>query len=84
MYSSMKNQIPLYLRRMEKVNKIAIHMWLALTIASLIYALFMINKEGWDAAKENLFIPCIAFVWYIFRRTMQKRLERNAQNQSNQ
>jgi hypothetical protein len=69
---------------MEKVNKIAIHMWLALTIASLIYALFMINKEGWELAKNNLFIPCIAFVWYLFRRMMQKRLERNAQNNNNQ
>lgn len=72
----------LYLRSMEKFNKLVIHFWLAVTIASLIYALVMINNQGWDAASQNLVIPAIAFMWYMFRRSMQKRLERNAQQRN--
>lgn len=65
---------------MDKVSKFFIHFWLAATIASLIYALFMIYNHGWDSAKANLFVPVIAFVWYLFRRMMYKRMQKNMGN----
>lgn len=77
----MRKVIPPYLRPMEKVNKFFIHFWLAVTIASLIYALFMIYNHGWEIGRVNLFVPIIAFVWYLFRRLMHKRMEKNARNQ---
>lgn len=64
---------------MEKITKFFIHFWLAVTIASLVYALYMIYSHGWEEGARNLFIPFIAFFWYLFRRSMHKRMQRNLQ-----
>lgn len=72
----------LYLRPMERVNKFFVHFWLAVSIASAIYAAVMIYQHGWEEAGMNLFVPVIAFIWYLFRRSMNKRIENNMRNRS--
>jgi len=67
---------------MEKVNKFFVHFWLAVSIASAIYAGVMIYQYGWDQGKTNLFVPIIAFIWYLFRRKMNKRIENNMRERS--
>ncbi|MCC6600781.1 MAG: hypothetical protein IT223_08915 [Crocinitomicaceae bacterium] len=64
---------------MEKITNFFIHFWLAVTVASLIYALYMIYLQGWEEGYRNLFIPFIAFFWYLFRRNMHKRMQKNLQ-----
>jgi hypothetical protein len=60
--------------QMQKVSRFFVHFWLAISIASFIYALYRIYLDGWDRGMNNLFIPGIAFVWYLFRRAMDKRM----------
>jgi hypothetical protein len=62
---------------MHKLNRFFVHFWLAVSIASLIYALFTIYTTGWENGKANLVIPPIAFMWYLFRRSMSNRMDRN-------
>ncbi len=65
-----------YLSNMENINRMAVHFWLAVSIASLIYAVVMVYKHGWDEGAPNFFVPVVAFVWYLFRRMMLKRMNR--------
>lgn len=62
---------------MHQINKIFVHFWLAFTIASLIYAFYEVYLVGWEKAWQNFFIPVIAFFWWLFRRAMTKKMERN-------
>lgn len=67
---------------MEQFNRFVIHLWLAISLATLVWAFFRVYQSGWDEAKENFVIPGIAFSWYLFRRAMYKRMKRNqSQNQ---
>ncbi len=65
---------------MEKTHKFFVHFWLAVSIASLIYAIFRIAVNGWDAERTNLFIPVVAFCWYLFRRAMYRRLKKQQES----
>jgi Flp pilus assembly protein TadB len=64
---------------MEKANKFLIHFWLAVAIASTIFAVYMTAAHGWEVGQKYFFVPVISFVWYLFRRMMYKRM--SAQNQ---
>jgi hypothetical protein len=37
----------------------------------------MISAEGWDKGAENLFIPGIALMWFLFRLGMYRRMNKN-------
>ncbi len=56
-----------------KVAKFFVHFWLALTIASLIYAFYITLNKGWDALVY--FVPTsIAAFQFFVRRKMYHRL----------
>ncbi len=39
-------------------------------------AAYAIATEGWEAQGEMVLIPALAGLWYAFRRTFRKRMER--------
>lgn len=65
----------------EKATPLIIHFWLAVSIATLIYAVYRIWINGWDLESDNLLIPLIAFSWYLFRRAMYRRMKRQQDRQ---
>lgn len=63
---------------MEKTNRIIENFWLVFTIASFIFACYsIIAFEPWRNEMNKFFIPAIAFLWWVFRRKMRLRMERN-------
>ena len=67
---------------MMKLAKMFEQFWLVFTIASFLYACYAVYLEGWERGRVNFLIPVIAFFWWLFRRGMRKRMERNQQGQS--
>lgn len=57
------------------------HLWLAITIASAIWAVWEINRIGWESGKEWLYIPGIAAAMFVFRRFARKKMEAYNQRQ---
>ena len=66
---------------MDKFTRLLIHFWLAVAIATTIYALFRNGLNGFEKESNNLVIPIIAFVWYYFRKKMYERMKRNQEQQ---
>ncbi len=64
---------------MNKANNIIEKFWLIFSIASFVYACYTIlfTTDGWPDGARNFFIPAIAFFWWLFRRNMRIRMERN-------
>ena len=65
-----------------KVAKFFVHLWLALTMASLIYAIFITYDKGWDAMVYFVPTAIAAFQYYV-RRKMYHRLLTKNDNPSN-
>ncbi|MEZ4800489.1 MAG: hypothetical protein R2809_12115 [Flavobacteriales bacterium] len=65
---------------MEKTTRFLIHFWLAVSIASAIFAGYMIAVHGWEVGSSYLFVPVIAFIWYLFRKMMHNRLTKQNDN----
>ncbi|MBL7941682.1 MAG: hypothetical protein JNM00_02895 [Flavobacteriales bacterium] len=61
---------------MEKINRGMEHFWLAVTIAATIYAVYRCMTAGWATEYVNFLIPVIAFLWFLTRRLMRKRMEK--------
>ena len=59
-----------------RASKRAEWFWLAAIAVACIVAAEAIYSEGWEQKKTMLLIPAIASVWYGFRRSFRKRLER--------
>jgi len=67
---------------MVKLNKFFEQFWLVFAIISLLYAFYVCFDIGFSAGYNHFFIPGIAFMWWLFRRGMRKRMEKNmSQNQ---
>jgi len=65
---------------MEKTNKLLEHFWLVFTIASFLFACYSVLFIEPSRSEFNKFyIPAISFFWWLFRRSMRKRMERNQQ-----
>jgi hypothetical protein len=62
---------------MNNLNRIVLIAWAIVVVASLGYALYMISLQGWDKGSENLFIPGIALMWFLFRFGMYRRMNKN-------
>ena len=62
---------------MNNLNKIVLILWAIVVVSSLGYALYMISTIGWDKGAENLFIPGIALMWFLFRFGMYRRMNKN-------
>jgi hypothetical protein len=60
---------------MEKLNRIMEHVWLAIAIASLIWAAVEINRFGWEQGKSWLYVPGIAAAMFMFRRFTRKKMD---------
>jgi hypothetical protein len=61
---------------MEKMSRFLIHFWMAVGIATLVYAFFRIGINGWEKEAENLVIPAIAFTMWYFRRKLYQRMQK--------
>jgi hypothetical protein len=68
---------------MYQINKFFVHFWLAISIATLIYAFYEVYTLGWEKGSPNFFIPVIAFFWWLFRRAVTKRMERKMREGNN-
>jgi len=68
---------------MYKLTKIFEQFWLVFSIASALVAFYMIVRDGWVEGVRYFIVPVIAFFWYLFRRGMRKRMERNMSDNSN-
>ncbi len=69
---------------MVKFNKFIENFWLVFAIISFLYACYMCFSIGFSVGYNNFFIPAIALMWWLFRRGMRKRMEKNmGQNQPN-
>ncbi len=62
---------------MNNLNKIVLIAWAIVVVASLGYAVYMISMAGWDKGANNLFIPGIALMWFLFRFGMYRRMNNN-------
>lgn len=62
---------------MTKFNKYIEQFWLVFAIISLVFAIYKAFNNGLSVSYNHFFIPAIAFMWWLFRRGMRKRLERN-------
>ena len=51
------------------------HVWLAIAIASLIWAAVQINQIGWEEGKTWLYVPAIAGAMFVFRRFTRKKMD---------
>ncbi len=65
---------------MYKLTKIFEQFWLVFSIASALFAVYMVVKAGTEEGMRYFIVPVIAFFWYLFRRGMRKRMERNMGN----
>ena len=61
---------------MDKLNRGMEHFWLAVTLAATIYAIYRCLSVGWETEYANFFIPVVAFLWFMTRRMMRKRAEK--------
>ena len=62
---------------MNNLNKIVLIAWAIVVVASLGYAVYMISMDGWDKGANNLFIPGIALMWFLFRFGMYRRMNKD-------
>lgn len=62
---------------MNNLNKIVLVAWAIVVVASFGYALYMISQVGWAKGADNLFIPGIALMWFLFRLGMYRRMNKN-------
>ena len=62
---------------MNNLNKIVLIAWAIVVVASLGYAVSVISMDGWDKGANNLFIPGIALMWFLFRFGMYRRMNNN-------
>jgi hypothetical protein len=64
-----------------KVAKFFVHFWLALTMASLIYAFFITFDKGWDALVYFVPTSIAAFQFYVRRKMYLRLLNKQDSNQ---
>ena len=62
--------------RFIRVSKAAEKFWLVAIAVSAGLADYAIATEGWQAQGEMVLVPAHAGLWYGFRRTFRKRMER--------
>jgi Flp pilus assembly protein TadB len=69
---------------MYKATQVIEQFWLIFTIGSFLYAWYVILfVSGWSTGYQYFFVPAISFFWWLFRRSLRKRLEKNM-NSDNQ
>jgi hypothetical protein len=59
-----------------RASKRAEWFWLAAIAVAAIATAKALYADGWEERKSMLLIPAIASVWYAFRRSFRKRLEK--------
>lgn len=59
-----------------RASKRAEWFWLAAIVVACIVTIQAIMEDGWEEQKAMVIIPVIASVWFGFRRSFRKRLEK--------
>ena len=60
---------------MFRLARLMEHFWLALAIATLAAAIWMIAVDGFEKGSQWLFFPAIALIMFFFRRFARGRIE---------
>ena len=60
---------------MKKLSRIMEHFWLAITIATAVWALYVMATAGLGQAKQWLWFPLVAAGMYGYRRFMRGKME---------
>jgi F0F1-type ATP synthase assembly protein I len=63
----------------NKITEVVLVFWAIVAVASLRYALYISFTEGVDSGYSNFFIPGIAFMWFLFRWGMYKKMKNQGQ-----
>lgn len=63
-------------RRFIKMSIWVERFWLLALIAGMTFSAYQIRSNGWEQERATLVIPAIAGIWWFFRRSFRKRLER--------
>lgn len=61
-----------------RASKRAEWFWLAAIVVACIVTIQAILEDGWEERKTMVVIPVIASVWFGFRRSFRKRLEKQS------
>ncbi|HEY8403834.1 MAG TPA: hypothetical protein VIK71_04420 [Flavobacteriales bacterium] len=62
---------------MFKFFRLIENFWLVFAIISFVYACYVCFNMGFEDGYRHFFVPAIAFMWWLFRRGMRKRMEKN-------
>jgi bacteriorhodopsin len=60
---------------MHRIARFMEHFWLALAIATLLAALWVIAVDGFEKGGQWLFFPAIALAMFFYRRFARGRIE---------
>ncbi|MBK7383460.1 MAG: hypothetical protein IPI81_08995 [Flavobacteriales bacterium] len=60
---------------LRRLSRFMEHFWLAVTIGTLVAALWVIFTDGWEIGGQWLFLPGIAGAMFFFRRITRRKLE---------
>ncbi len=63
----------------KKVNAFLFILWLTVGILTTAYGLYRLGSVGFQAAKMELFLPCIAWAFFIKAFMLKRRLDRSAE-----
>lgn len=64
-----------------KVHKAAEKFWLGIVIASALLTVFFMLRDGVEENLKMVVLPAIAFLWFLFRRSFRKRLEKQVEQE---
>lgn len=63
-----------------RVHRIAERFWLGVVIVTSVITIYWWATDGVEAHPFAPVVPAIALVWYVVRRKLRKRLERNSES----
>ena len=69
--------IPEDSRRFTKMSIWVERFWLLALLAGIAFSGYQISSKGWENERTTLLLPAIAGIWWFFRRSFRKRLERS-------
>jgi membrane protein DedA with SNARE-associated domain len=67
----------------QTVNKISEMVWLSISIVTFIFTVVIFIRDGAETASAYLIIVLIAFSYYLLRRWLRKRVEKNMNLKNN-
>lgn len=65
----------------EKMNRMMEHLWIAIALASAVWAGFECYRSGWEVGSQWFMVTGIAAAMFMFRRFVRKRFEAEKRRQ---